>query len=89
MQLEMIQYAINLEEVVQNALLKTLEEPPAYDIFFLVTSNANKLLETIRSRCITIKDNEDIDYRSVLELEYLEDAILNIQAQKHALFSKT
>ena len=79
--------AVNLEEVVQNALLKTLEEPPAYDIFFLVTSNANKLLETIRSRCITIKDNEDIDYKSVLELEYLEDAILNISNAKYMAVS--
>lgn len=75
--------AVNLEEVVQNALLKTLEEPPAFDIFFLVTSNANKLLETIRSRCITIKDNEDIDYKTVLELEYTEDAILNLSNAKY------
>lgn len=75
--------AVNLEEVVQNALLKTLEEPPSFDIFFLVTSNANKLLETIRSRCITIKDNEDIDYKTVLELEYIEDAILNLSNAKY------
>ncbi|WP_101772561.1 DNA polymerase III subunit [Peptostreptococcus faecalis] len=39
----------------QNALLKTLEEPPAYGIIILVTKNDQALLETIRSRCIEIK----------------------------------
>lgn len=34
-----------------NALLKTLEEPPAHAIFILVTTEPYKLLETIRSRC--------------------------------------
>lgn len=34
----------------QNALLLTLEEPPAYAMFFLLCENAMLLLETIRSR---------------------------------------
>ncbi len=34
-----------------NALLKTLEEPPAHAIFILATTEPYKLLETIRSRC--------------------------------------
>lgn len=34
-----------------NALLKTLEEPPAHVKFFLATTDPNKLPETIRSRC--------------------------------------
>ena len=74
--------SVHLEEPVQNTMLKTLEEPPAFDIFFLVTSNANKLLETIRSRCITIKDNEDIDYKNLLNLEYLRDAIFTLSNAK-------
>ena len=68
--------AINLEEAAQNTMLKTLEEPPAYDTFFLVTSNASKFLETIRSRCIMIKDNEDIDFKKILSLDYVRDAVL-------------
>ena len=36
----------------QNALLKTLEEPPAYAVILLLTVNASILLETIRSRCV-------------------------------------
>ncbi len=35
----------------QNALLKVLEEPPAYGAFLLLTDNPEKLLPTIRSRC--------------------------------------
>jgi len=34
-----------------NALLKTLEEPPAHVIFILATTEADKLLDTITSRC--------------------------------------
>ncbi|MGL4912038.1 MAG: ATP-binding protein [Romboutsia sp.] len=39
----------------QNALLKTLEEPPEYVIMILVTSNKDSLLDTIKSRCEIIK----------------------------------
>lgn len=39
----------------QNALLKTLEEPPAYAVIFLLTENADSLLATIRSRCVMLK----------------------------------
>lgn len=38
----------------QNALLKTLEEPPAYAVILLLTSNLEALLQTIRSRCVTL-----------------------------------
>lgn len=38
----------------QNALLKTIEEPPAYVIILLLTTNADSFLPTIRSRCITL-----------------------------------
>ncbi|MCR8745997.1 ATP-binding protein [Romboutsia lituseburensis] len=39
----------------QNALLKTLEEPPKYAIMILITSNKDALLDTIKSRCEIIK----------------------------------
>ena len=39
----------------QNALLKTLEEPPEYAVIFLLTENADSLLPTIRSRCVMLK----------------------------------
>ena len=39
----------------QNALLKTLEEPPEYAIIILITNNKESLLPTIKSRCEIIK----------------------------------
>ena len=38
----------------QNALLKTIEEPPSYAVILLLTSNAGTLLPTIRSRCVLL-----------------------------------
>ena len=52
-------YIINQAESMtieaQNALLKTLEEPPEYAIIILITSNKEALLDTIKSRCEIIK----------------------------------
>ena len=39
----------------QNALLKVLEEPPAYGVFILLTTNADALLPTVRSRCTELR----------------------------------
>lgn len=39
----------------QNALLKILEEPPAYGVFLLLADNPETLLPTIRSRCTELK----------------------------------
>lgn len=38
----------------QNALLKTIEEPPAYAVILLLTTNADLFLPTIRSRCVML-----------------------------------
>lgn len=38
----------------QNALLKTLEEPPQYAVIMLLCTNAKMLLDTIVSRCVTL-----------------------------------
>ena len=43
-----------MTEEAQNSLLKTLEEPPEYMVIILITSNENKLLNTVKSRCIRI-----------------------------------
>ena len=41
----------------QNALLKVLEEPPAYGVFILLAENPQTLLPTVRSRCTELKLN--------------------------------
>ncbi len=38
----------------QNAILKTIEEPPEYGIIILLTTNISKLLDTVVSRCIVL-----------------------------------
>jgi hypothetical protein len=43
--------ADDLETSAVNALLKSLEEPPAGTYFLLVTHRLGRLLPTIRSRC--------------------------------------
>jgi DNA polymerase-3 subunit gamma/tau len=50
-----------------NALLKTLEEPPAHAIFILATTELEKVPETIISRCQSFvfkKPNESNSQRS-------------------------
>ena len=46
--------AQKMNAAAQNALLKTLEEPSEYAVLLLLTTNAQVLLETIRSRCVLI-----------------------------------
>lgn len=43
-----------MQETAQEAFLKTLEEPPGYAVILLLTTDAELLLETIRSRAMTI-----------------------------------
>ncbi|MGL3821190.1 DNA polymerase III subunit delta' [Sphingopyxis sp. R3-92] len=45
----------DLENDGANALLKTLEEPPAQTLFLLVSHSPGRLLPTIRSRCRTLR----------------------------------
>lgn len=46
--------ADRMNQGAQNALLKTLEEPPAYAVVLLLTNNKDRLLDTILSRCVTL-----------------------------------
>ena len=52
----------------QNALLKVLEEPPSYGVFLLLVDNPQKLLTTIRSRCVELSLSplpEELLYRQL------------------------
>ncbi|MBQ1793072.1 MAG: DNA polymerase III subunit delta', partial [Peptostreptococcaceae bacterium] len=66
----------------QNALLKTLEEPPAYVIIILITSNKNSLLDTIKSRCEIIKF---LPVSFIQTKKYLED--MGIEERKASILS--
>ncbi|MBS1638902.1 MAG: DNA polymerase III subunit gamma/tau [Bacteroidetes bacterium] len=67
-----------------NAFLKTLEEPPAYAIFILATTEKHKILPTILSRC------QIFDFKRITTndtVEHLEEIIAkeNIEADKQSL----
>ena len=46
--------AEKMTAAAQNALLKTIEEPPAYAVILLLANNASSLLPTILSRCVML-----------------------------------
>lgn len=56
----------------QNCLLKTIEEPPEFVNIILITSNENKILSTIQSRCIKLhfKDIPEEQLKRYLEEEH-------------------
>lgn len=54
----------------QNALLKTLEEPPEYAVIFILTENMDELLPTICSRCVLLNMKP---VSNVLVKKYLMD----------------
>ncbi len=62
-----IDEAEKMNEQAQNALLKTIEEPPSYAVILLLTNNADRFLPTILSRCVRlnltpVKDEEIRSY---------------------------
>lgn len=56
----------------QNALLKTLEEPPEYAIIMLLTNNVDKFLPTILSRCIVL------NFKPVEPLDMIDYLVTNV-----------
>lgn len=66
----------------QNALLKILEEPPSYGFFLLLTENADKILPTVRSRCVelTLQPLENQLLQDVLRREFPQADQQSIQA---------
>lgn len=46
--------AEKMTQQAQNALLKTIEEPPSYVVILILTTNASALLPTILSRCVML-----------------------------------
>src|SRR5699024_725727 len=49
-----VEQADTMTVQAQNALLKTLEEPPAYAVFLLLAENQTAFLPTILSRTVTL-----------------------------------
>lgn len=73
-------YIINdcdkMTKEAQNCLLKTLEEPPEFIVIILISSNENIILNTIKSRCMTLKfrniDDKDLSEYAKNNIGYTE-----------------
>ena len=63
--------AEKMTEQAQNALLKTLEEPPAYAVIILLTTSIEAMLPTIQSRCVemSLRPVKDSQMRKYLTVE--------------------
>ncbi len=79
--------ADKMTEQAQNAILKTIEEPPQYAIILLLTENGDALLPTIQSRCVMLKLR---NVKDVLVKKYLMDQlqIPEYKAQVCTAFAK-
>lgn len=71
----------------QNALLKTLEEPPSYGVFLLLSENYNKLLVTILSRCVMMR-LKPLPPNTVKEYLVKNTGMSYEQAEVYALYSQ-
>ena len=71
----------------QNALLKTIEEPPAYAVLILITANLDAFLPTILSRCVQLKLKP---LRDSIIRDFLTNnlAVPEIKADVYAAFAR-
>ena len=67
-----------MNESAQNALLKILEEPPSYATIILITSNKERIIRTIKSRCTIFEfaKLKDEELKSIFEEENISKEML-------------
>jgi DNA polymerase-3 subunit delta' len=78
--------ADKLTEQAQNALLKTIEEPPEYAVIILLTTTTSVLLPTILSRCVLLS-LKPVDKQKVKEFLMEQHHIPDYMADVAASFS--
>ena len=81
-----IDEAEKMNVAAQNAILKTIEEPPEYAVIFLLTTNRGAFLDTILSRCILL-ETKPVSEKMVER--YLEEtcSVSEVEAEFAAGFS--
>jgi DNA polymerase-3 subunit gamma/tau len=78
-----------LSTSASNALLKTLEEPPAHVIFILATTESHKILPTILSRCQRFDFRRHSQANIVIELERVcQGEGINVETEALRLIAK-
>lgn len=78
--------AEKLNAAAQNAILKTIEEPPAYAVILLLTNNAAAFLPTIMSRCVLL-NIRPVGEQQIKEYLMKEQKLPDYQAGIAARFS--
>jgi DNA polymerase-3 subunit delta' len=78
--------ADKLTEQAQNALLKTIEEPPEYAVILLLVSNISVILPTILSRCVLL-NLKPVDKQLIKDFLMQEHHIPDYMAEMAAAFS--
>lgn len=78
--------ADKLTEQAQNALLKTIEEPPEYAVILLLATSLNRILPTILSRCVLLS-LKPVDKLTIKEFLMERHQIPDYVAEVAAAFS--
>lgn len=79
--------ADKMNEESQNALLKTIEEPPEYGVIILESSNLGKMLITIQSRCVKLNMKAVSESSAINYLKQNEN-VTDYEAQICAAFAQ-
>lgn len=82
-----IDEADKMTEQAQNALLKTMEEPPEYAIIILLTDNINRLLSTILSRSIVL-NLKAVPTKEIISFLMQRKGVPDYMAEISAQFSR-
>ena len=82
-----IENAQKMNVQAQNALLKTIEEPPDYVVILLLTTNADAFLQTIVSRCVRL-DLKPISHLMIRDYLMRKYQLPDYQAMLYAVFSQ-
>lgn len=82
-----IDHAERMNVQAQNALLKTIEEPPSYVIIFLLTTNREVFLDTIQSRCIHLR-MQPLPVEVVAQKLKESYPITDMQAREYATYAR-
>jgi len=81
--------ADRLNASAANAFLKTLEEPPARSILILLTTEPQRILETIQSRCLRLKfPGGGFVQTDPAKLEWLQEFTQTAAAEQKSLLSR-
>ena len=65
-----------MNNAAQNAILKTIEEPPEYAVILILTGNAGSLLQTVLSRCVKLDMQplkKEVVKKYLMEKEHIVD----------------